>query len=99
MYIYICRHRSWFLPTKKKERVPTNHNRAADAHLVTSLLAVTNEPVHTVLALEMSRGGKMSLQIASGHQMSPLHSLVLLCAGPLLLLLLPFSSLSPPAVY
>lgn len=44
--------------------------------VVTSLLGkqVTNEPEHIVLALEMSRGVKMSPQIASGHQMSPLYS-------------------------
>lgn len=68
--------RNSFLCTKKV-REPTNHNTAADAaaDLVTSLLAVTNEPVHIVLALEMSRGVKMSPQIAFGHQMSPLYSL------------------------
>lgn len=72
----IYTHRNCFLRTKR-EKEATNHNTAADAaaDLVTSLLAVTNEPVHIVLALEMSRGVKMSPQIAFGHQMSPLHSL------------------------
>lgn len=48
----------------------------AAAEAVTSLLGrrVTNEVEHIVLALEMSRGVKMSPQIASGHQMSPFHS-------------------------
>lgn len=48
----------------------------AAAEAVTSLLGrrVTNELEHIVLALEMSRGVKMSPQIASGHQMSPFHS-------------------------
>lgn len=46
------------------------------AEAVTSLLGrrVTNEPEHIFLALEMSRGVKMSPQIAHGHQMSPFHS-------------------------
>lgn len=50
--------------------------KAAAAEAVTSLLGrrVTNEPEHIVLALEMSRGVKMSPQIAPGHQMSPFHS-------------------------
>lgn len=48
----------------------------AAAAAVTSLLGrrVTDEPEHIVLALEMSRGVKMSPQIAPGHQMSPFHS-------------------------
>lgn len=48
----------------------------AAAEVVTSLLGrqVTNELEHIVLALEMSRGVKMSPQIAPGHQMSPFHS-------------------------
>lgn len=48
----------------------------AAAEAVTSLLGrrVTNELEHIVLALEMSRGVRMSPQIASGHQMSPFHS-------------------------
>lgn len=65
------------LTTPKKETT-NRHNRGGRCHsrsgnkLVRK--AVTNEPVHIVLALEMSRGVKMSPQIASGHQMSPLHS-------------------------
>lgn len=54
------------------------------AEVVTSLLVrrVTNEPEHIVLALEMSRGVKMSPQIAPGHQMSPFHSTLHLSLPP-----------------
>lgn len=60
----------------------------AAAEVVTSSLGrrVTNEPEHIVLALEMSRGVKMSPQIASGHQMSPLHYTPHLSLPPTLLL-------------
>lgn len=59
----------------------------AAAEVVTSLLGgrVTNEPEHIVLALEMSRGVKMSPQIAPGQQMSPLHSAPHLSLPPTLL--------------
>lgn len=53
------------------------HLEAAEAAAVTSLLGrqVTNEPQHIVLALEMSRGVKMSPQMAPVHQMSPSQSM------------------------
>lgn len=62
----------------------------------TSLLGrqVTNEPEHIVLALEMSRGVKMSPQIAAGHQMSPFHSTPL--PPSYFVLISPLSNLPPP---
>lgn len=74
----------------------------ATAAAMTSLLGrrVTNEPEHIVLALEMSRGVKMSPQIAPGHQMSPFHSTPLpssysVLNSPLSHLPLPLCFLSP----
>lgn len=54
----------------------TNTHTLRAAEAVASLLArwVTNELEHIVLALGMSRGVKMSPQIATGHQMSPFYS-------------------------